>query len=254
MGHKVIVGKQPQSTAYYASARITTLLICRNRFVHAGLGHILSDTPFALADDVVDPATDVSAVAEGKRVLILLCESLSPDEYLKILERLKIECPSAWVVILADHLEPEAVVRLYKAGLNGLCSPSMAEGGLVKALELVATGETFLPSAVALALLERPLHESLPESRGVQQVQEAREVREPPAVRAVGRLSKREVAILQCLMQGESNKVIARRLDMAEATVKVHIKSILRKIQATNRTQAAMWARQHLQMENQHPG
>ena len=55
-------------------------------------------------------------------------------------------------------------------------------------------------------------------------------------------------------MQGASNKVIARRLGLAEATVKVHIKSILRKVQAANRTQAAMWARQHLQMEIQHHG
>ena len=67
-------------------------------------------------------------------------------------------------------------------------------------------------------------------------------------------MADREVRILQCLMQGDSNKVIAHRLGIVEATVKVHIKSILRKVQAANRTQAAMWARQHLQMEVQHPG
>jgi two-component system nitrate/nitrite response regulator NarL len=55
-------------------------------------------------------------------------------------------------------------------------------------------------------------------------------------------------------MQGASNKMIARELDLAEATVKVHIKAILKKVQAANRTQAAMWAQQHLQMEVQHPG
>jgi two-component system nitrate/nitrite response regulator NarL len=55
-------------------------------------------------------------------------------------------------------------------------------------------------------------------------------------------------------MQGGSNKVIAYRLGIAEATVKVHIKAILRKVKADNRTQAAMWARQHLQMDIQHPG
>jgi len=56
------------------------------------------------------------------------------------------------------------------------------------------------------------------------------------------RLSQRETAILMRLMHGESNKVIARELDIAEATVKVHVKSVLRKVRVKNRTQAATWA------------
>ena len=49
-------------------------------------------------------------------------------------------------------------------------------------------------------------------------------------------LSSREVEILRHLMEGESNKVIASRLDIAEATIKVHLKAILRKLRANNRT------------------
>jgi two-component system nitrate/nitrite response regulator NarL len=56
------------------------------------------------------------------------------------------------------------------------------------------------------------------------------------------RLSPQESRILNSLAEGHSNKVIARKLGAAEATVKVHVKSILRKIGAANRTQAAMWA------------
>jgi two-component system nitrate/nitrite response regulator NarL len=47
-------------------------------------------------------------------------------------------------------------------------------------------------------------------------------------------------------MEGTSNKVIAWKLQVAESTVKIHIKSILRKIGAANRTQAAMWATNHM--------
>jgi two-component system nitrate/nitrite response regulator NarL len=47
-------------------------------------------------------------------------------------------------------------------------------------------------------------------------------------------------------MGGEANKVIARKLEITEATIKVHVKSILRKIGAANRTQAAMWANENL--------
>jgi two-component system nitrate/nitrite response regulator NarL len=54
--------------------------------------------------------------------------------------------------------------------------------------------------------------------------------------------SVRETEILKFLVNGDSNKVIARHLGITEATVKVHMKGILRKIRACNRTQAAIWA------------
>ena len=55
------------------------------------------------------------------------------------------------------------------------------------------------------------------------------------------KLSNRESEILHCLVDGSSNKAIARRLEITESTVKVHMKSLLRKINAANRTQAAIW-------------
>jgi two-component system nitrate/nitrite response regulator NarL len=51
---------------------------------------------------------------------------------------------------------------------------------------------------------------------------------------------------VECLVHGDSNKGIARKLQIAEATVKVHIKAILRKIRAANRTQVAIWAMTYL--------
>jgi two-component system nitrate/nitrite response regulator NarL len=66
-------------------------------------------------------------------------------------------------------------------------------------------------------------------------------------------LSARETVILRCLMQGDSNKLIARRFDITEATVKVHVKAILRKIHAKNRTQAAIWAASNLRSVGQAP-
>jgi two-component system, NarL family, nitrate/nitrite response regulator NarL len=59
------------------------------------------------------------------------------------------------------------------------------------------------------------------------------------------KLSERESQILDGLVRGFANKVIARRCDITEATVKVHMKSILRKIRVGNRTQAAIWALEH---------
>jgi two-component system nitrate/nitrite response regulator NarL len=58
-------------------------------------------------------------------------------------------------------------------------------------------------------------------------------------------LSGREVEVIRCLSQGKSNKFIARQWGISEATVKVHVKAILRKIHLSNRTEAALWARDH---------
>ena len=55
-------------------------------------------------------------------------------------------------------------------------------------------------------------------------------------------LSQREVEILDFLVRGESNKSIARQLNVTEPTVKAHVKGLLRKIRVSNRTQAAIWA------------
>ena len=58
-------------------------------------------------------------------------------------------------------------------------------------------------------------------------------------------LTRREILILRSLMEGASNKVIALKLVMTESTVKVHMKAILRKLRLQNRTQVAIWARDH---------
>jgi two-component system nitrate/nitrite response regulator NarL len=58
-------------------------------------------------------------------------------------------------------------------------------------------------------------------------------------------LTDRERQILECLLRGNSNKLIARMLDITEGTVKVHLKTLMKKISAINRTQAALWARSH---------
>ncbi|MDT8342867.1 MAG: response regulator transcription factor [Thermohalobaculum sp.] len=55
-------------------------------------------------------------------------------------------------------------------------------------------------------------------------------------------LSNREIEIAAALRDGHSNKIIARKLDITESTVKTHLKAILRKIGAQNRTQVAIWA------------
>jgi two-component system, NarL family, nitrate/nitrite response regulator NarL len=139
--------------------------------------------------------------------------------------------------MMADDLTIPEVVRLCQAGLGGLCPTAMPRSALLKVLELVILGETFLPAAVSFELLQRGsgrrLHEGSPAPADA-------------VARETGRLTSRETQILRCLTRGASNKIIARELGCSEATVKVHVKGILRKVKAANRTQAAMWAQEHM--------
>jgi two-component system nitrate/nitrite response regulator NarL len=167
--------------------------------------------------------------------LILLCDSLSQEGSAGVIRQLKEQYPGTRLVALGDGLDPWAVQDLCKAGLDGLCPTAMPAAAMCKALELVMLGELFLPASLGLALINQTsAHNSQCPTVG-------NAARELPA-----KFSDREAQILRLLTKGSSNKLIARDLGLAEATVKVHIKAILRKAKAANRTQAAMWASQFL--------
>ena len=70
--------------------------------------------------------------------------------------------------------------------------------------------------------------------------------REEP-VSELDKLTPREKEIIDCLSRGESNKGIARTLDLAESTVKIHVQNVLKKLNLTSRVQAAVYAVEHRQ-------
>jgi DNA-binding NarL/FixJ family response regulator len=132
-------------------------------------------------------------------------------------------------------------------------------------LELIAHGEMIVhpqfawnPAATrdAVTLGESDSAGTLVTTNGKPQLTQRFQARSPLAAAAeaanenqtgdVPSLSRREMLILRMLMQGASNKVIARNLVITESTVKVHMKAILRKLRLQNRTQAAIWARNHV--------
>jgi two-component system nitrate/nitrite response regulator NarL len=239
MDQELIYRTQIQPLARDPLPPVTTHLICRNILLRTGIGQILSGSRFILMDKTFDDLSEPVVLLERTPALILLCESLPLEAYPEELEKMKARCPSARVVILADHLDLRTVVQLCTFGLKGLCPTGMSQGALLKALELVMLGETFLPASVSFELLEQGSRRLSPAG-----------IPMPASVvpGSLGKLSERETQILRCLTQGASNKLIARELGVAEATVKVHIKSILRKVKAANRTQAAMWAQEHLEL------
>jgi two-component system, NarL family, nitrate/nitrite response regulator NarL len=218
-------------------AAIPTALICDNFLLRSGLRHILQNTPFDLAT-----ATSETGLLQHRALepaLILIDAHQTTGRMLEIIQQMREHFPQARIVALADRFDLSFVRSGHEAGVNGFCLAASAPDVLVKSLELVMLGETVLPFEVVRSFLggasqkrEHPLQSSMSE---------------PKQADLKGcKLSAREREILGCLTQGEPNKVIARKLDITEATIKVHVKAILRKIGASNRTQAAMWASQRV--------
>ncbi len=171
--------------------------------------------------------------------------------------------PRMRVVLLADVADTTELLLLRLAltlGVDAILSKDISGEVLQRSLELVMLGQQLFPAQLFPAsLAECPVETpALPESEAIflRPADAAPalielEQREPapprPNLASVEQqcsvmLSERESQILYLLTNGATNKAIARELRVTEATVKVHVKSLLRKIHANNRTQAAIWA------------
>ena len=149
------------------------------------------------------------------------------------LSKAKLHLPLYLIVHTGDEL-----ASAFRAGANGYFVNVITRDRFIRSIELVMMGETIFPSAFLSVILDANRHHP---------VEAAASVRNGEPILVATKdatsplLSPQENVILRCIIQGDSNKCIARKIDVAEATVKVHVKAILRKIRVQNRTQAAVW-------------
>jgi len=228
---------------------VTTVLGCKNSMLREGLRHILSSTRFRLhPENLMCGEVTLDQAAHENPLLFILDANLYPSSLAEGIGSLKQQYAQAHIVVLSDGFNLEGMKSAFQSGADGYCLATTGCEALIKYLDLVMLGEVVFPSAAFLAAISTHAEElDVPtEASAIKvsslQVTPASVSHDSP----IRTLSSREAEILQCLMQGAPNKVIARKLDVAEATVKVHIKAILRKIRVANRTQAAMWAVNHL--------
>lgn len=210
---------------------VKTFVIDANRLSREGLAHLLSKTSF----DVVGHAPDVrSVLADGSEIseaeLVLVGATGASAELRDDLQALRKLSPEPKIVVLSTTVHPKAVATYFAADVDGCLHQDISSRALIASLDLILAGERVFPSQVMSVAFRHP---SLPTG----------DVATGKSDRP--NISKREQEILQLLVDGLSNKGIANQLDVAEATVKVHLKSILRKIGVQNRTQAAIWALGH---------
>lgn len=154
------------------------------------------------------------------------------DEFrLEVIKEFKSIFPSCSIFVLSESFDFESMIRCFELGADGYLIRSQTPSALIASLHLAIRSEKELLPKLADAFESAPI-------RSLPAIGTKRTVDTPG-------LSPRERDVLRCLMAGFSNKVIARQLDLCEATVKVHVKAILRKLQVLNRTQAAVWASSH---------
>lgn len=225
-----------------------------------GLHAILRRSKFTVipgADRLDDVKTDLSL---NKPDLVIFAVSSGEDPVAQI-EQISLSCESlnkTRIVLLAEPLTTEQLRDAAAAGAHAVVSKGITGEVLHRVLELVMLGQQLFPgqpgsppprgNQTSLVPFARPVPASVASVPGTERSAgdgSARGVIHTIFTEGgIGRamtLSDRERQILRCLMDGASNKTIARHLAITEATVKVHIKGLLRKIRVTNRTQAAVW-------------
>lgn len=142
------------------------------------------------------------------------------------LMRLREHAPQVTVVVLSADESPETVLAAIDAGAAGFIPKTARSGVMQQALQTVLAGGVHLPPAL---LLERA------------EIDADALAGSPPAD-AVSGLTPRQCDVLRLLIEGKSNKMICRDLELSESTVKTHLASIFRRLGANSRTQAVVAA------------
>ena len=216
-----------------------TIIVGKSVLIREGIARILSAANFRTLASV-SCADDLSPNKLQSHPLLVLIVHAGDDfeAVVEQIELLRERHPKARIAVVADHYRLDEMVSAFRAGASGYFIDVMTCDVFVKSIELVMMGETIFPPAFMASILhsERD-HFAKAELRN----DNDRAIAFTAERSITQQLSPREKSIMQCLIAGDSNKSIARKIDIAEATVKVHVKAILRKIRVQNRTQAAIW-------------
>jgi len=212
-------------------AKEEALQVCiveSNTFFRAGLKSMMTNSPFTVAFEAETVEEALPYLESSKPDLVIAelrdTNGRVPDSF----RTLRQTIADRRLVALVAEANTRAMAECLMHDVDGYLMKSARPAVLLQSLALIAEGERVYPAAIVARLLHGGL--------------------QTPTVPIDAKrhhLTAREVEILQLLVSGEPNKVIARRLSVTEATVKVHLRSLLRKINAENRTQAAIWALHH---------
>ncbi len=199
---------------------LQALVVDDHAVVRAGLVGLLSSLrPGSEVDEAADlPEARAALAARPGTQLVMLDLHLPDQAPLAPLRALREEFPLLPVLMMSADEDPELAAQALREGAAGWVSKGSDRRGLLAAIELVLQGGCAVPGFLARA--SRPVEAET--------------------------LTERQLEVLVELVEGRSNKDIARRLGLAEPTVKAHLVSIFRVLRVRNRAQAALAGREHL--------
>lgn len=214
-------------TANITASRI--VLIGGHSIVREGLRSLLSEQGREILH-AGPSVSDLAAVARCKAdFLLLLIEDKGAEWGGEALAAIHRQCPGARIAILAQTFDYQVMMEAFRAGIEGYLINDLSWERLAGYLDLIDLGEKIFPTQLAQKLMDESTAREQPDADNAATIESAN-------------LSGREMDILRRLTAGLPNKVISRQLAISEATVKVHVKAVLRKLRVANRTQAAIWA------------
>jgi two-component system, NarL family, nitrate/nitrite response regulator NarL len=208
-----------------------------SRLARAGLVSLLGQMGYGKIYEA-DALTTLETSEEDFDKIEIMIIRLSHDhaDPKEIMEQVRNIMPNPQVIFLVPRLDVNLLSECFSAGASGYLSESASQETLMGSLRLVNAGGKVFPAelaelmpSIAATSRHRRTSSALEYGDGIQ----------------ASSLSERELDTLRELGIGQSNKVIANKLGIAEATVKVYVKRVLRKIGVHNRTQAALWAATH---------
>jgi DNA-binding NarL/FixJ family response regulator len=191
--------------------------------VRHGLAQLLSTfVEVEFVGDAEDGEGAVALCARERPDVVLMDLEMPVVDGIEATRRIKAEQPDVAVVVLTSFSDRERILKAIDAGAPGYLLKDVEPAELERAIESAARGDAPIDPRAARAILG-----------------------ERRAAAPAAELSDRERQVLMLVAEGLPNKLIARRLDISEKTVKAHLTSVFKQIGVTDRTQAALWAERH---------
>lgn len=203
------------------------LLVSSNVFVRQGLVQVLAKDSLSVVGQEGSLEAALSLLQSGNLQVDLLIADIDGGGNPACLKAIADRHPEVSIVMLAADPNQLVYQQATEVRAKALLPSFISAEALNLTLQLVMLGENLFLSTRDASGEVKPADPA------------------PQRSEDVRHLSPREAEVLELIQKGASNKAIARELDLAEATVKVHVKTMLRKIDVQNRTQAAIWAINH---------
>jgi DNA-binding NarL/FixJ family response regulator len=192
--------------------------------IREGLKNLLElDGDIEVIAEAVDGRDCLDKLETIKPDVLLLDINMPNMNGLEVLKELKSRKSKLKVLVLTVHNETEYLLKAVDIGINGYVLKDSESAELKKAIFAVNDGETYIQPSLIPALNQKKIERSVDEEK-------------------IESLTSRELEVLKLLAVGMYNKEVAEKLEISERTVKNHVSNIFKKLEVTDRTQAAVFA------------